>query len=528
MMSDKECIGIAASIVDDPMLSTSVLGRRWNSKLVNRNFKLDIEIGYFFGATSQLQPGKIVYVCPEKLRSSASFIALRVCHEDGDGNLKLSIVFPLDIVQSPMLFSRQEQHVQALPHDGRRMWKLWSVKLSWECSPTEIIATVSALDHRRKRQALLVLRVGQKKTAGAAASAPASSSSSSPPASAPDPLGGASIGDADEADDTGELDDVQGEDLLDFSPDADAHLETWLADLIDEAGSDLFDDSEHEGIGPHEDAASPPGIADTDAGAAAGSSEGPLDASPAFACPCATFDPGALSLRFEAWADQSRTGIDILSKTDDAKHVPLGRTQYPPWEVSLVSYVAESSHAAACTSVGFIFWTYPQSRKGRVLSVSPTPPHIIKWPTAASHKEIAFSFLEVIHPALGVTVKRAKDPGDQSEMPASAMRLKRMFELAQSAQDTDAGICTLSTVPCHVCGLLDGDIRMCSLCLLAFHTCCAQLLVTTQKVQPVPVDFLPPSFVTTEGTSDPLCALCRAAHVKPVQEVLGIGEVGGE
>ena len=158
----------------------------------------------------------------------------------------------------------------------------------------------------------------------------------------------------------------------------------------------------------------------------------------------------ALSQR---WRSEVVVGLQILDARQRADNTVMpGRTQHPPWEPSLVACSCRTADGFDRPCVEFVFWTQPSARKGRILTVSDTEPHYVSWPAAGSHPEQSFYNAEVVHPAVGIHVKRVAARSilsdTRSSVPPKVMRLKLMWEAAQAAR-TGNGVLDEECELCH-------------------------------------------------------------------------------
>ena len=213
-------------------------------------------------------------------------------------------------------------------------------------------------------------------------------------------------------------------------------------------------------------------------------------------------------------------GASLIEDAERSKHIPLGRTRDPPWELSLVAHKIGTTDVSVCATVSFVHWTWPPALKCRIPLVSASPPYRVMWPTPGSHPEIKLCDAQVIHAAIGVVAKKTKDPDLHAVISNAAMRLKCMWEQVQAAHDDAAGRSPMVWA-CTVCAESDDSVVRCSLCLLPMHRCCASALLRIQReptsglavLPPRDGPFpLPPLFVS-EPDEDihPMCPLCTDA-----------------
>lgn len=217
------------------------------------------------------------------------------------------------------------------------------------------------------------------------------------------------------------------------------------------------------------------------------------------------------------WQREALLGLQILESRQHSIDVRIGRTEYPPWEASLLAFDCHTSDGLTRPCVEFVFWTFTKAKKGRILTVEAQEPHYMHWPTAGSHPEVSFVNAEVVHPAIGVIAKRVASKGPLSDTRSivhpHVMRLRSMWEVAQAARSGDS-----SLQPCALCHSIDGVVTTCAVCLLSMHHACRQIVSSVRKDDPCELQQLigkcskPALFVAPERTStakEPMCLMCE-------------------
>ncbi len=119
----------------------------------------------------------------------------------------------------------------------------------------------------------------------------------------------------------------------------------------------------------------------------------------------------------------------------------------------------------------------------------------------AEHGANSVPSLQVVHPAIGVTI-RWKKGEDRAEVPVWSLRLRDMWECTIGSTDT------LS--PCVVCGTEDDTCETCRLCLRSWHEGCCEALVSSEVFQAELDRLLPPSgpLPVTFSADGDICRTC--------------------
>lgn len=301
--------------------------------------------------------------------------------------------------------------------------------------------------------------------------------------------------------------------------DLDAELESVVLESLAFRGSSLERDRGGDGAAVAQVAAAVVS-ASHDASSASSSSSAPR--------------PPALDVDrvLREWEGKVVAGVALLERSMQARAVlSLGRTDMPPWELSLMAPPDDDPSAG---SVCLVQWSYIPSRKGRPVRPvrSLKDPNVWEglWPTAALIRETSFDRWTIVHPAVGVVLKRSQE--QRSTIPGNIMDLLHMWESARAG----GHMCQLLD-ECVACGLESSaasPVVTCPLCMCSWHNgCCAKVFSHADaqhvcerlKVAEVPIPWLPNLFVhgpcrgdgtatAAEAAPSPMCTLCRAVcHV---------------
>jgi hypothetical protein len=163
-----------------------------------------------------------------------------------------------------------------------------------------------------------------------------------------------------------------------------------------------------------------------------------------------------------------------------------------PWELSVVHHRDK---------VSLVQWSYAKMKRGRLVSIDSNRRAI--WPTAGSSSEIDFSTGVIVHPAIGLILRRSKD---RDPVPPHILRLMNCWKLctAPFADQTH-----VLSPECVVCGLGDSQhaVVECAVCQLQWHSQCCRRALEIQVLQPVAlgIDWLPGVL-----SADAVCLLCAA------------------
>jgi hypothetical protein len=165
---------------------------------------------------------------------------------------------------------------------------------------------------------------------------------------------------------------------------------------------------------------------------------------------------------FEEWCTEAGISSRILARAAAVGHWSVGGpAPKGPWELSLVS---QSSPIAETV---FVQWTDPVNRLGRpVKVVEVNGEWEAVWPVPARVPVKSFHEAIVVHPAIGVTMRRSRVV--RAVVPLLMVRLRRMFETANGNAES---LCPC----CRLCGAHSDEetIMQCALCLIEAHQACS-------------------------------------------------------
>lgn len=193
----------------------------------------------------------------------------------------------------------------------------------------------------------------------------------------------------------------------------------------------------------------------------------------------------AVSKAVAAWRGEVNANVQSLQERYLAvKSIPVGGPSDDDRQLSLVlihdSGEESSEGASANVRVLFVYWLPMKRLVGKPVTLDEEGfvqhvPNFIK-------SEEDFSGAEIIHPAIGARMRKAKH--DWEQVPNSICRLKDMFETAWTPV---TGFEEWATSECIVCKKNEVEtdaqvqefspITKCAFCLLCFHTECMETLV---------------------------------------------------
>jgi hypothetical protein len=198
---------------------------------------------------------------------------------------------------------------------------------------------------------------------------------------------------------------------------------------------------------------------------------------------------------FQAWSYNVVKGVDALARCHMDKDVPCGRSH--PFEMSLIE-VAVGPESLQDRLVHLVHWSNPKSDTGRPVEIRDG--HAV-YPMR--HVSV-FTDVRVIHPAIGVHMKRSKQ--DRAAVPRWVQRLKDMHEVALGASDP------LDT--CFICNevVCIDDGSRCRLCLTSAHTACREVFVGHQSFVEDSSSVAPPNeaVLGIRFCKGALCKACRS------------------
>ena len=95
--TDDECKATFGQLMpDDEFLGSTEWGRKYNSRLFCRDYKIDVNMCFYFSIGSALGLADVVYIAPEKNYNNASVIPLVVSAMSPGGALTLKFQCPCD------------------------------------------------------------------------------------------------------------------------------------------------------------------------------------------------------------------------------------------------------------------------------------------------------------------------------------------------------------------------------------------------------------------------------------------------
>jgi hypothetical protein len=181
--------------------------------------------------------------------------------------------------------------------------------------------------------------------------------------------------------------------------------------------------------------------------------------------------------------------------------VPLGGTTFPP----CMSMVCPPSG-----SVVFVQWYLASTKQGRPVNIDESLNAI--WPTASITPVRSFADAAVVHPAIGVHLRKARK--DRAEVPRMFIALKRFWEVA-----TNRGQCVTLSSECCACMSATGTTSQCPLCQLVWHTECSDIaferLGTDISAVSLPAGAADIGLLPSVLRRDSLCTLCAAWLGRP-------------
>lgn len=215
--------------------------------------------------------------------------------------------------------------------------------------------------------------------------------------------------------------------------------------------------------------------------------------------------PAEISQTCMIWRKQIASSIDCLLERHNARHVPVGGPPENDRQLSLIlargpvcptilsgpgvrqptkrrkgKHDSADQNAIQEVRVLFVFWLPTSDRVGKPVSLDGEG-CVINIPNFVKSQE-DFNSAEIIHPAIGVKMRRNKD--EREKVPESIIRLKQMYE---SLHEPFTGFEGDQTT-CFVCkrDLLDDliEIYRCPLCLISAHSACTSSLASSIQNMP--------------------------------------------
>lgn len=179
-----------------------------------------------------------------------------------------------------------------------------------------------------------------------------------------------------------------------------------------------------------------------------------------------------------------KESVDCLVEREAAiKQVPVGGSGDNDRQLSLIVSRGQTgiSVTDADIRVSFVYWLPLKRLVGKVVPVDADGlvhhvPNFIK-------SEEDFSAAEVLHPAVGAQMRKARDAWEH--VSATSLRLKSMFDVGLASS---TGFEEWSTSECYICkkngfdavkdesGAHDSPVVKCPLCLLCCHIDCMHRL----------------------------------------------------
>ena len=190
------------------------------------------------------------------------------------------------------------------------------------------------------------------------------------------------------------------------------------------------------------------------ASAGAASNDGPVAAT------AAQLDRGLV-----AWAATAQEGLRVLrTRHDAAAELAPGHNQ----NMSLLAGTTDTGEP----TVKFVSWVFAETLKGREVQLDYLRRAIYSVPARVPCLD--YSMWHIVHPAIGVCMLKEKG-GSRPEVPADILRLKDMWQSAQTAHSNGniAALWPSCGVVCQLCGVDDNkDVAECALCQHAWHRTC--------------------------------------------------------
>ena len=158
----------------------------------------------------------------------------------------------------------------------------------------------------------------------------------------------------------------------------------------------------------------------------------------------------------------------LLERRTSLETLELGQNKH----LSLVVRVACDD----AISVDFVQWVDPKTMEGRVVALDERNGVVcpVHWMTPS----LIFSKAEVIHPSIGVSVRRVKK-SERPIVPTHIVRLQELYrtciELTSKIMEDDEispDPIQSQSLTCVVCGTSTGGIMQCGLCLMHSHKQC--------------------------------------------------------
>ena len=236
-------------------------------------------------------------------------------------------------------------------------------------------------------------------------------------------------------------------------------------------------------------------------------------------------DDAAYAVAKDVWQRGASLGIYALVDRVAAlaDKIPLGRTH--PWELSLVEIAKPDGRH----SVEVVKWSRPSSYLGRhvrVMWADGFGNDELQWTSHFKGSEVSFDDGVVVHPAIGVHLRRSVE--GRAILPAAAKRLLLIWNNVSQCADAEGEVMLPADTleDCALCHEDDGrGLRQCALCCCAWHSSCCQLLAARMvdgrlgdALPPLPPGFdlrnafgprLAPDAAVV-AINRAICAACRA------------------